>query len=66
MGVGKAEQGGHGFPGFSHTHYLTIQNLIIFPFLVVNTGSILTAPQLKNFLPTPLAAAGITETFRWK
>ena len=37
-----------------HTLYLKPSYSKILPFLEVNTGSLLTGPFLKNFLPTPL------------
>ena len=57
MGVGKGG-GGQGRamapPEFSRTLSKTSQISKNLPFLVVNTGSILIGPPLKNFLPTPL------------
>ena len=57
MGVGKGGRGqGRAMPPWIFTHsLLNLPNFKNSFILVVDTGSILIGPLLKNFLPTPLA-----------
>ena len=67
MGVGKGGGGLEGamaFPGFSHTLSTTSQISKNLPFLVVNTGSIVIGPPLKNFLPTPLIGISVVSKLK--